>query len=153
LEQQDMKYLGVLHNAQQGKAVLERAYEVAKPWLVAGHKLQVIVKQEARSSDQNAKFHAICSDLERSCLPWCGLPRTAAEWKVLLVSGHAIATKEGCTAVTGIEGEMVNIRESTSMMSKARGSSLIEYALAFCAEHGVRESFTTAEMAQPENLR
>ena len=30
-----------------------------------------------------------------------------------------------------------NLRESTAAMSKKRGASLIEYALAFCAEHGI----------------
>jgi hypothetical protein len=39
--------------------------------------------------------------------------------------------------VPGLEGEFVNLRESTALMSKARAASLIEYALAFCAMHGV----------------
>lgn len=32
-----------------------------------------------------------------------------------------------------LEGEFVNIRESTALMSKRRGSSLIEYSEAFIA--------------------
>ncbi len=85
-----------------------------------------------RSGGQNDKFHAICGDLAGT--PWAGKPRTAAEWKVLLVSGHAVATKEGAEVVPGLEGEFINIRESTAAMSKARGSSLIEYAQAFAAQ-------------------
>lgn len=100
-----------------------------------GH--QVIIKPHKRTLDQNAKFHALCSDLEKAKAQWAGKPRTAAEWKVLLVSGHAVATKEGAEIVPGLEGEFVNIRESTAAMSKARGSSLIEYTLAFCAQHGI----------------
>lgn len=96
-----------------------------------GH--QVILKPHNRTLDQNAKFHALCSDLGRAKAQWAGKPRTAAEWKVLLVSGHAIATKEGAEIVPGLEGEFVNIRESTAAMSKSRGASLIEYTLAFCA--------------------
>ena len=97
----------------------------------------VTVAEPTRSLDQNAKFHAICSDLAKSKTAWAGKCRTAAEWKVLLVSGHAVATKEGAEIVPGIEGEFVNIRESTAAMSKARGASLIEYALAFAATQGV----------------
>lgn len=95
----------------------------------------VTIAEPNRNSDQNAKFHAICSDIAKSGLPWAGKPRTAAEWKVLLVSGHAVATKEGSEMVPGLENEFVNIRESTALMSKSRGSSLIEYALAFAANH------------------
>jgi hypothetical protein len=51
----------------------------------------------------------------------------------LLVSGHATATKEGSEILPGLEGEFVNIRESTALMSKKRGASLIEYTLAYAA--------------------
>ena len=90
------------------------------------------VQPPTRSLDQNAKFHAICAELAGA--PWAGKPRSAAEWKVLLVSGHAVATKQGAEIVPGLEGEFINIRESTASMSKARGSSLIEYAQAFAAQ-------------------
>jgi hypothetical protein len=97
----------------------------------------VTVKPATRTGEQNAKFHAICTDLARSGLEWAGKPRTTEQWKVLLVSGHAVATKAGSDMVPGLEGEFVNLRESTALMSKARGSSLIEYAIAFCAMRGV----------------
>lgn len=98
---------------------------------------EIVVKEPTRTSGQNGKFHAICSDLARSQVTWAGKRRNAAQWKVLLVSGHAAATKEGVEIVPGLEGEFINLRESTAAMSKRRGSSLIEYALAFCAMHGV----------------
>lgn len=97
----------------------------------------VTIAEPSRNGEQNAKFHALCGDLAKSGLPWAGKPRTLAEWKVLMVSGHAVATKEGAEIVPGIEGEFVNIRESTALMSKKRGSSLIEYTVAFIAMHGV----------------
>lgn len=106
--------------------------------LPVGAAMCVDVKPRVRSLDQNAKFHSLCSDLARSGLPWAGKPRDAAAWKVLLVSGHAAATKEGSEMVPGLEGEFVNIRESTARMTKARGSSLIEYTLAFCAMNDVQ---------------
>ena len=101
----------------------------------AGH--VITVKEPTRSSEQNAKFHALCSDLAKSSVKWAGKRRPLDDWKALLVSGHAVATKQGGEVIPGLEGEFVAIRESTSRMTKARGSSLIEYAIAFCAEHGI----------------
>lgn len=91
------------------------------------------VGESNRSLDQNAKFHAICTELHKTGIKWAGRERNADEWKVLLVSGHAVATKQPAEIVPGIEGEFVNLRESTASMGKARSSSLIEYSQAFLA--------------------
>jgi hypothetical protein len=101
----------------------------------AGH--MVTISEPTRNADQNAKFHAICSDLAKSKTPWAGKPRTADQWKVLLVSAHSKATAEEFEIIPGLEGEFVNIRESTALMSVRRSASLITYALAFCDMTGV----------------
>lgn len=98
----------------------------------------VVIREPTRNLDQNAKFHALCQDLARSGMKWAGKPRTAEQWKVLLVSGHTVATGGAAEIVPGLENEFVNIRESTAHMSVARLSSLIEYALAWCTQHGVK---------------
>ncbi|MGQ3213815.1 MAG: recombination protein NinB [Shinella sp.] len=102
----------------------------------------ITVGPATRSLDQNAKFHAICTDLARSHMTWAGKRRKADEWKVLLVSAHTVATKDAPDAqkpeiVPGLEGEFVNIRESTARMSVKRAASLITYAIAFCDTNGV----------------
>lgn len=104
----------------------------------APHGYAVIVKPATRSLEMNAKFHAMCGEIARSGITWAGKPRTADQWKVLLVSGHAVATGEGSDMLPGIEGEFVNLRESTALMSKKRGSSLIEYTQAFMAANEVK---------------
>lgn len=116
--------------------------EIDSTWLRCAREGEPLVvrltrKKATRSLEQNARFHAICDDIARSGLEWAGKARDADAWKVLLVSGHATATKIGSEIVPGIEGEFVNVRESTASMSVARSSSLIEYAQAFAAEHGV----------------
>ena len=111
--------------------------KLVKPRVTDGAELEVIVRPAKRTLDQNAKFHAICKDIAKSGMTFAGKERDAAQWKILLVSGHAMATKEGAEIVPGIEGEYVNLRESTARMTKARSSSLIEYALAFCAANSV----------------
>lgn len=100
----------------------------------------VEIKDPTRNSEQNAKFHACCSDIAKSGLHWAGKPRTALQWKVLLVSGHAHATKEEFDIVPGLEGEFVNLRESTALMSVRRSSSLIEYTVAFMAQNSIESS-------------
>lgn len=126
-----MKRWFVLSHAQARQNALDCVRDAPEGY-------RVTVEPPKRSLDQSARFHAICGDLAKSGLHWAGKPRDAAAWKTLLVSGHAVATKLGAEMVPGLEGEFVNIRESTALMSKARSSSLIEYAQAFCAENGVK---------------
>jgi len=97
----------------------------------------VTLGPKTRSGDQNAKFHAICTDISRSHMMWGGKRRNAEEWKVLLVSGHTKATTGEVEFVPGLEGEFVNIRESTARMSVGRAASLITYAIAFCDANGI----------------
>lgn len=97
-----------------------------------------VFSEPIRTSGQNAKFHAICSDIAKSGFEWAGKKRTAEQWKVLLVSGHAHATKENVELIAGLENEYINIRESTALMSIKRGSSLLEYTTAFCANNGIK---------------
>ena len=97
----------------------------------------VTIAEPTRSNDQNAMFHAICSDIAKSGHLFIGKPRKPGVWKVLLISGHAAATAEGSEVVPGLEGEFVNIRESSALMSVRRAASLITYTLAYCDTNGI----------------
>lgn len=127
-----------LIDAKQGHAAWVGLWQWIKPYLLDGKRLMVTVQPETRKLSQNAKFHAMCDDIAKSGATWAGKRRTAAQWKVLLVSGHAVVTGEGSDMLPGLEGEFVNLRESTANMSIARSSSLIEYTLAWCAANNVR---------------
>lgn len=98
----------------------------------------VEVKQKSRSLDQNAKLHAMFGDIAASRFEFAGKSRTAEEWKVILISGHSIATGGQGEVIAGIEGELICIRESSASMSVSRMASLIEYVSAFGAEHGIK---------------
>lgn len=94
------------------------------------------IQEETRTLSQNDALHRICRELEKLNIEWNGRTHTWAAWKVLLVSAHAVATTgEAPEVVQGIEGELVNLRESTATMGKRRGSSLIEYATCFLETH------------------
>lgn len=129
---------GPLTDVQQAQTFWERyVLPRIRPHLLSGIRLRLSVREETRTLEQNAKFHALCDDIATSEFPWGGKKRSAAQWKVLLVSGHAIATKDGAEMLPGLEGEYVNLRESTALMSIKRSASLIEYTLAFMAMNDI----------------
>ena len=98
----------------------------------------VIIHEPTRSIQQNSKLHALLHSLDGK--EWAGKSRSMEEWKVLLVSAHAIATGLPNEVITGLEGEMVNIRESTAQMSVSRLSSLIEYIQAWIDDQSEKAS-------------
>lgn len=129
-----------LRDAQQGHTAFVALWLYAKSLLLAGHQLVAEIRPRKRSDDQSDKFHAMCGDFAKSGIAWAGKARTPEQWKVLLISGHAVATKIGAEMVPGLEGEFCNIRESSAQMSTARMSSLIEYTNAMAAQMGVHLS-------------
>ncbi|MFS9649362.1 recombination protein NinB [Enterobacter hormaechei] len=99
--------------------------------------ITIRISDYKRNIDQNAKFHALLGDIARQ-VTWCGKQLKPEQWKVLLISGHAVATKQEAEVVPGIEGEYVNIRESSAEMSVGRMANLIEYTMAWAASQNVR---------------
>lgn len=103
----------------------------------AGQNCIVTIAQPTRSNDQNAMFHALCSDIAKSGHKFAGKARTMEQWKALLISGHAVATDHPGEVIPGLEGEFVAIRESSARMGVARAASLITYTLAYCDTNGI----------------
>ncbi len=97
------------------------------------------IKPPTRSLEQSAKFHAICGDIAKQ-KEFAGAIRSPEQWKMLLISGHAIATKRGSEMLPGLEGEWCNLRESTAAMGVKRLSSLIEYSMAYAISNGIKLS-------------
>ncbi len=103
----------------------------------APDKFIIDIRKPTRKLSQNAKFHAMLADI--ACqVQWCGKWLKPEQWKVLLISGHAVATKQEADVLPGLEGEYVNIRESSAQMSVKRMASLIEYTTAWAIGQGVR---------------
>ncbi len=111
---------------------------IVKAVLDAPDGYYVDIREPTRSLAQNRLFHDLCGDIAKSGFIWMGKPRTAANWKVLLISGHGIVTGQGAEVVAGLEGELVNIRESSASMGIKRANSLIEYTQAFAAMNDVK---------------
>lgn len=98
----------------------------------------VAIRPPSRSLDANAKLHALLSDIVKAKAKWAGREWDLEEWKAIMVSAHAVATSNSdAPLIRGLEGELVQLRESTATMTVARASSLIEYVTAWCAFHGI----------------
>lgn len=102
----------------------------------------VTVEDPTRTLEANAKFHAMLTDISNQAT-YMGKPRTVEFWKGLFVSGWQVATSQKLEIVPGLEGEFINIRESTASMSGKRLASCIEYVQAWAAMNSIR--FKAAE--------
>lgn len=118
------------------REAVEAVSAVPAGWLVH-------LRPPMMNSGQRKRLNAICSDIAKSGTRWGGASRKPSEWRLLLVSAHATATagenfgEFAAEVIYGLEGELVNLRETTAEMSRARGASLIEYATAWAVMRGI----------------
>ena len=99
--------------------------------------LVVKIQPMTRSLEQNSKLHALLSDISKQC-EFNGEKRAIDTWKMIMVSAHKIATGGKAEMVIGLEGEVINLRESTAQMSVQRLASLIEYVQSWAVENEVK---------------
>jgi hypothetical protein len=106
-------------------------WDAAKEGLQAGKKLVLSLTEETRSNEQNAKMWATLAEIADQ-VDWYGQKLTAEEWKWVLS-----ASLKKQRAVQGIDGGFVVLGQSTSKMTIAEMSEMIELAVAFGAQQGV----------------
>lgn len=116
--------------------VMALAWEMAGTLLESQEKIVVEVRAPKRTEEQNAKLHAMLSDIAQQ-KEFNGEKRTIEQWKMIFVSAHRIATGGQAEMAIGLEGEVINLRESTAQMGVRRLASLIEYISAWAADNGV----------------
>lgn len=129
-----MRQTLVIRDPQNGHSALMLLSSRLKPFLMAGHSFEVVVKPARRTSPQNARFWAMLNDVARQ-VEWHGQHLTSEEWKHVFSS-----SLKKQRAVPGLDGGFVVMGLSTSQMSKAEMSELMELIEAFGAQHGVRFS-------------
>jgi hypothetical protein len=100
-----------------------------------GHVL--VLQEPTRTVRQNAMLHSLFSQIA-SQAEFHGRRLTPTQWKTLIISAHAVATGIGADMVPGLEGEWVNLRESSAQMGVKRLNSLLEYTLAWAADNDIR---------------
>ena len=92
-----------------------------------------------RSSEQNRIFHAIVSDFAKHMPEYHGVPMDAESWKSVLIVSFAKEEAGGAIRlVPDLGGSgLVQVRESSATMGKARATALIDYCMAEAARLGV----------------
>lgn len=94
----------------------------------------VQISQAKRSLDQNAKMHAMLSDISRHMPD--GRRHTPEIWKALVMHacGHAVQFEHG------LDGQPFPIGFRSSQLKKAQMSDLIEFIYEYGARHNVQWS-------------
>lgn len=94
---------------------------------------RVEFKSPKRSIPQNDRMWAMLTDVARQ-LPWHGVKLSADDWKLIFLD----ALKRELRMVPNIDGNgFVNLGRSSSDLSKAEMSDLMELISAFGAQHDV----------------
>jgi hypothetical protein len=129
-----MSYTTTLFQPVQAEAAWREIFPKVKAYLVAseGKRLQLTIKKEKRSLPQNAKMWAALTDIANQ-VEWYGERLTPEDWKTMLT-----ASLRKQKAVPGIEGGFVVLGSSTSKMTKEEMSELLELAIAFGVDRGVK---------------
>lgn len=106
---------------------------------------RVEFKAAQRSNAQNDRMWAMLTDVATQ-VRWHGIPLKADDWKMIFLD----ALKRELRTVPNIDGTgIVVLGKSSSDLSKAEMSDLIELIHAFGAEHGVTFHDTDSNSSQP----
>ena len=123
----------ILANRQQAWADMQtQLHPYLKEKLQANKRILLTVCEETRSLEQNRKMWAMLAEVSEQ-VNWHGHYLSAEDWKHIFT-----ASLKKQRAVPGIDGGFVVLGQSTSKMTIAEMSELIELMHAFGAEHNVR---------------
>jgi hypothetical protein len=130
-----VKLTAHLWNAQQGHSAYTALWNQIKPHLISGWRLRITVEPETRSVDQNAKLHAELAEVAAT-VEWAGKKRDTEVWKRLMTAAWLRARGESVEVLPAIDGHGIDVVfRRTSSLTKAECSDLLEFVLAWKAEH------------------
>jgi hypothetical protein len=104
----------------------------------AGRVLRVTVGEPKRTLAENAKLHAMLSEISEQ-VEWAGKKRDVEVWKRLVVSAWCRARGEPVEILPALDGHGIDIVPvRTSKLSKNDCAELIEFVYSLGAEHDVQ---------------
>lgn len=89
---------------------------------------------DQRTPDQNDKFQPMLRDIAAQ-VEWHGQKLSADDWRAIFV-----AAVKGQRMVSGLDGSLVVVGNSSKKLSKEQASEMIEMIYSFGNERGVRWS-------------
>ena len=133
-----MKKLFVAHEpCQSRKMIDEQLWPHIKAMNIAGHRCEIVVKEATRNGDQNAKLHAMFSDISAQ-KEWAGSHHDITVWKRLLTAAWLRARGDGVQMYPALDGHGIDIvYERTSELSRKDCAELIEYVTAWAVNNDV----------------
>lgn len=131
------RFTAALPNEVDGHKAMKAAWLHAKPWLSAGHRMVVEVRQEKRSDAQNRMLHAWLGEISAQ-LEWAGAKRDTDTWKRLLTAAWLRARGDPIEILPAVDGHGIDVVfKRTSQLTKAECAELSEFVIAWAVEHGV----------------
>lgn len=115
-------------NSEFQRAFAHRLIEKAPPGYVMS------LAEARRTNEQNDKMWAMLTDVSRACPQ--GRRHTPQLWKSIFMQ----SLSHECLFEMDLEGRPFPLGHSSSKLTKAQMSELIEFIYAYGAEHGVRWS-------------
>ena len=110
---------------------------VIKPAMVEGRRLVVSIRPATRSTEQNAKLHALLGDIADR-VKWAGAKRDIEVWKRLLTAAWLRARGESIEVLPAVDGHGIDVVfRHTSKLTVTEMSELIEFVTAWAIENGV----------------
>lgn len=132
-----MKHTVTLYSAQQGHAEMRNLWEFLKPWLIAGHRLTVMVRSRFRTNEQNnAQWPYLDAFAAQLLWPVNGqmVQMDSEDWKDVLTAAFR---NETARIAMGLNGGVVMLGVRTSKMLVDEFSEWLEFLKATAADRGV----------------
>lgn len=142
-----------LREPVQAWAAITDAWQWAKPLLIAGHRLVLLLRLENRSDAQNRLLHSRLGDVVKHC-EWSGARRDVDTWRRLFTSAWMRTRGDGVELLPAIDGHGVDIvYASTTKLSRAECADLSEYIMAWGSERDVPWCAASLALDWPEPVR
>ena len=127
-----------LHTPEQAKALMDKIWPKVKDSLKAGKQLRMEIKAESKSRDQEAKYHAMLSEIAEQA-SHLGAKWSAEDWKRLLVDLFAKETGlQGGKIIPSLDGQgIVQLGLQTRNFTKEQAMEFITFLEAWGASNGI----------------
>jgi len=127
-----------LQTQEQASALIAKIWPKVKDSLKAGKPLRLEIKAESRSDEQNAKYHAMLSEIAKQA-QHLGAKWSAEDWKRLTVDLFVKETGlQGGKIIPSLDGAgIVQLGLQTRDFTKEQAAEFITFLEAWGSENGI----------------